>query len=413
MTVTIVTDLGYGDAGKGTVTDWLSRRGPTLVVRHNGGPNAGHNVITPTGEHHCFSQFGSGTLAGASTFLSRFMLINPLNAFLEARHLMFELAQRDLWQRTHVDENAVIVTPWHVALNRLQAGARGASCGEGIGVTMKQNIDRPDLTLRVGDLLKPGLTDRLNELRRHLFGQALAEEPDAAGYPLVDGELAADLTQRYRAWAMLVNITDSAALDGLMGAHEHTVFEGSQAVLLDQGYGFHPFTTWSTCTHANAERLLKETSVGTTYTRLGVTRAYMVRHGAGPFPTEDPDLCFAEPHNTTGEWQGGFRQGHLDIAALRYAITVCGGVDALAVTHCDRAERWRYSDSYTLNSRAPAPANLKYQETLTRHLSMIRDTGGEPVDTAGLLQTVNDRLGPVGLVSYGPSADDKKVTANV
>src|SRR5688572_14704788 len=75
----IVVDLGYGDAGKGTIVDYLTReRGAHTVVRFNGGPQAGHNVVTPDGRHHTFAQFGSGTFVdGVKTLLSRFVLVEP------------------------------------------------------------------------------------------------------------------------------------------------------------------------------------------------------------------------------------------------------------------------------------------------------------------------------------------------
>ena len=87
------------------------------------------------------------------------------------------------------------------------------------------------------------------------------------------------------------------------------VFEGAQGVLLDEWRGFHPYTTWSTTTFANAETLLAE--AGETAIRLGVVRCYLTRHGPGPFVTEDPTLEIPEPHNGTGTWQGAFRNGSL------------------------------------------------------------------------------------------------------
>ena len=73
----LVVDLAFGDCGKGTVVDYLTRRYDAgVVVRFNGGPQAGHNVVTSDERHHTFSQFGSGTfVAGVRTVLSRFVLI--------------------------------------------------------------------------------------------------------------------------------------------------------------------------------------------------------------------------------------------------------------------------------------------------------------------------------------------------
>ena len=84
----IVVDLGFGDAGKGATVDWLcsdqADLGVAAVVRFNGGAQAAHNV-TVGERHHTFSQFGSGTLSGVPTFLSRFVLFEPIALAREAR----------------------------------------------------------------------------------------------------------------------------------------------------------------------------------------------------------------------------------------------------------------------------------------------------------------------------------------
>ena len=85
----IVADLGYGDAGKGTVVDWLCATRPVhAVIRFNGGAQAAHNVVLPDGRHHTFAQFGSGTLRGVPTHLSRFVVVDPLALSAEAAHLV-------------------------------------------------------------------------------------------------------------------------------------------------------------------------------------------------------------------------------------------------------------------------------------------------------------------------------------
>jgi adenylosuccinate synthase len=75
----VVVDLGFGDAGKGLVTDFLVRElGAHTVVRFNGGAQAGHNVVTPDGRHHTFAQLGAGSFVpGVRTFLSRYVVVHP------------------------------------------------------------------------------------------------------------------------------------------------------------------------------------------------------------------------------------------------------------------------------------------------------------------------------------------------
>jgi adenylosuccinate synthase len=147
----VVVDLGYGDAGKGTVVDWLCSRadaGPVhAVVRFNGGAQAAHNVVTSDGRHHTFAQFGSGSfIPGVRTHLSRFVLVDPLALAGEAAHLA-SLGVRDALDRVTVDRDALLATPYHRAANRARELARGdrrhGSCGMGIGETASYALDHP------------------------------------------------------------------------------------------------------------------------------------------------------------------------------------------------------------------------------------------------------------------------------
>jgi adenylosuccinate synthase len=190
-------------------------------------------------------------------------------------------------------------------------------------------------------------------------------------------------------------------------------------VLLDEWRGFHPYTTWSTTTFENAQTLLEEAGMAPgAAVRLGVTRAYQVRHGPGPLVTEDAALDLPEPHNRTGRWQGPVRAGHLDAVALRYALDACGGVDAVALTHLDTARRHdgelRVSRCYQvgggLADRLPlGPArDLAYQERLTAMLMAARPVYGAPVpcgDWAGVIEEITGA--PVAVRSSGPTAGDK------
>src|SRR5579885_2254273 len=153
----LIADLGFGDAGKGTITDFLTRRLVAhTVVRYNGGPQAAHNVVTPDGRHHTFSQFGSGMfLPWTTTLLSRFMLINPLNMLKEERHLSM-LGVTNAFERTLIDRRSLVITPFHKAINRLRelarADERHGSCGEGIGECMADALARGEAQIFAGDL---------------------------------------------------------------------------------------------------------------------------------------------------------------------------------------------------------------------------------------------------------------------
>jgi len=292
---TIVVDLGYGDAGKGSIVDWLchAAAGQSVhtVVRFNGGAQAAHNVVTPGGRHHTFAQFGSGTLSspGTRTFLSRFMLVDPLALVAEAEHLA-SLGVADPLGLVAIDRDALLTTPYHQAANRAREAARGGSrhgsCGMGIGETAAYSLARPDDAPRVGDCESPArLTRKVALLRDRVAG-------DGSLGPLPPPQ---DVTAACQAVAGRVTLTGDGYLARLLRQRGSVVFEGAQGVLLDEWRGFHPYTTWSTTTFENAEALLKEAGMPGEALRLGVTRAYLTRHGPGPFVTEDPTLELPVP----------------------------------------------------------------------------------------------------------------------
>ncbi|HKD97043.1 MAG TPA: adenylosuccinate synthetase [Micromonosporaceae bacterium] len=420
---TVVVDLGYGDAGKGTVVDWLCASRPVhAVIRFNGGPQAAHNVVLPDGRHHTFAQFGSGTLAGARTHLSRFMLVDPLALAREADHLR-DLGVADPYGGLTVDRDALLVTPYHGAANRERERRRGdarhGSCGMGVGETMAYSIGHPDLAPRVGDTASPYV------LRRKLVA---LRDAVAAEFGELDVPPVAACVEAFRLFADRVVIVDGDALRVLLAAGE-CVFEGAQGVLLDEWRGFHPYTTWSTTTVDNAMTLLADAGAVELPRRVGVVRTYTTRHGAGPLVTEDATLTAALPdtHNGTGAWQGRFRVGHFDAVAHRYAVEVSGGLDALAVTHADvalgrddlrvcEAYRVRVGDpgsdgaggrTRTWSRIEPGPfTDLGYQEALTRRVEAATPLlAPAPAD---LPAAIGDMLGlPVDVVSWGPGRADK------
>lgn len=417
----IVVDLGFGDAGKGTVVDFLvRRRAAHTVVRFNGGAQAGHNVLTARGQHHTFAQLGAGTFVpGVRTHLSRFAIVHPTALLREAEHIA-RSGVGDALDRLTVDGEALVTSPHAQALCRLRELARGdaphGTTGVGVGETVRISLDRPELAIRMRDLARPAALRRsLERLREHAAEEAgplgaldarAREEREIILAPATLESWLEDIAPLLVRGRLVV---DEAHLRSLLRQPGDIVFEGAQGVLLDEWRGFHPHTTWSTCTTQNALSLLD--GFEGAIERFGVLRSYTTRHGAGPLPTEVEALRgIPEPHNVDVGWQGRFRRGWLDLPLLRYALSVCD-VDALVVTHLDRVTPgWRacvgYEGLRTPLAPARDPHDLAHVEALGHALGRVRPALVEtPRDLAGWIASQLER--PVALTSWGPRAEDK------
>ncbi|PTL81474.1 adenylosuccinate synthetase [Vitiosangium sp. GDMCC 1.1324] len=352
----MVIDLGFGDAGKGLLTDFLVRRtGATVVVRYNGGAQAGHNVVTPEGRHHTFAQFGAGTFVpGVRTFLSHPVVIHPTALLLEGRALR-DKGVGDVFSRLRISERARVITPFHQAANRLRELVRGesrhGSCGVGVGETVQDALEHPEDTLHAGELRDAArVRKKLQRIRERKHEELRTLWSALPAGPGVERERAVfELKTVLEAWleqamhvVTLGLVAPDSTLATWMAEAPATVFEGAQGVLLDEWHGFHPFTTWSCCTPANALALIAESGLDIDVERIGVLRGHTVRHGAGPLPTETETLRpLLSEHNVHNAWQGSVRYGWFDAVLARYALDVVGGVDALAITHLDMLERLR------------------------------------------------------------------------
>jgi len=340
-TSVIVSGLGFGDEGKGLITSYLTKtRHAHWNVRYNGGAQAAHHVVRENSKWHRFQQLGSGTFDFASTFLSRYVIVHPLRLLDEARELQDKHYLANPLRTLFIDGRAVVITPYHTALNQLKERSRGmarhGSTGLGVGETRAFEKKHPDLALRASDLSNPS---RLKE-RMRAIGESLADEAREYEFSAQFDEAAfrrfvGDYIEAGRHLAVVSDdfFATHIVRDG------NIIFEGAQGILLDELYGFHPHNTWTNTTTANARAMLAEADYSGEVVSLGVMRSYMSRHGAGPLPTEDRRLAVRDEHNTTGEWAGRMRYGHLDGVLLRYAMQVSGGIDEIAVTHVDELDR--------------------------------------------------------------------------
>lgn len=408
----IVIGLGFGDEGKGTITSFLcTQQEVNAVVRFSGGPQTAHNVVTQDGRHHTFAQFGSGTFSGVQTLLSRYMLVNPFNMAAEANQL-WSLTDADPFLKTFISSSAYLVTPLHVAVNKIREIKRGASphgsCGEGIGETRSYGLQHPILAPTIRDLQIPGFLEvKLNQYREWAE-KAFGGKLDA---PTTD-EIMDSYYNLQRDRPIQV-VSDRYISNEI--AKGYNVFEGSQGVLLDERHGFHPHTTWSDTTPRKAQALLLEAGMGRGNV-IGVIRTYHTRHGFGPFPSEDlstnVEEKYPETHNTFGRWQGGWRAGSLDLTLLDYAVKVVGGIDELAITHLDAKVSEVITSYPTYQKIQPSEGkDLPYQESLTSQLSLAAGTGNrlEVTGESQLVDLIETTVSaPVTIKSYGPHDNLKK-----
>lgn len=448
MQAHIILDLGLGDAGKGLLTDFLVRRlDAGLVVRFNGGAQAGHNVVTPDGRHHTFSQFGAGTFQPrVKTYLSRRVVIHPIALLIEG-DILEANGVPDPFSRLRISDQALVITPFHQASNRIREIARGndrhGSCGVGVGETVEDAISSPEDRIQARDLkdrllLRRKLTAIRTRKRSQMavLCQKIPLSPDLARELEIferDDVLEVWIEAVARVSDLGLVASDSVLGDWLSEA-EHAIFEGAQGVLLDEEAGFHPHTTWSRCTAANAEELIRELSPGAKVTRVGVLRTHAVRHGPGPLPTETSDLAPAvSEHNQSNEWQGTVRYGWFDAVLARYALAATGGIDTLAVTHLDilpRLKSWKYCTGYLgfgssvgqpesptqpyvpLRTLRPLhPNSLDQRTEFTRALSAVTPLLDEcDADEKQVIAKIEVLTGQkVGIVSRGPRADDVQI----
>jgi adenylosuccinate synthase len=319
MPATVIVGLQWGDEGKGKTTDFLAEQ-VAMVVRYQGGDNAGHTVVkgdevfklrlTPSGVlyPHITSVIGNGVVVNPVTLIDEFDM----------------LTERGLdVSRVRVSRSAHVIMPYHVALDvgneaRLGDGKVGTT-GRGIGPTYGDRAWR--LGLRMEDLL-----DRA--VLRERIARALVDKNvvlESMGRPTFEVEALVDEAAR---WGdrLRDHLDDTTWLvQAALGRGEHVLLEGAQGTLLDLDHGSYPFVTSSNpvaggaCTGGGIGPLQVDEVIG-------VMKAYSTRVGSGPYPTELHDgigAGIAERGHEVGTVTGRPRRvGWFDAVPLRYAVAV-------------------------------------------------------------------------------------------
>jgi adenylosuccinate synthase len=419
MPSTVIVGAQWGDEGKGKVTDLLAEQAD-VVVRFQGGNNAGHTIIRD-GETFKFHLIPSGILyPDVTSVIGNGVVIDPAVLIEELEGL-----RRRGIDATglRISANAHLIMPYHVLLDTAGEAKLGkleiGTTKRGIGPCYADKAAR--LGIRVQDLLDPKI------LRKKI---AAALEPKQqmlrpfARDPRLDLHA---MTEEYLRFGHRLepHIGDTARLcwDAL-DSGKQVIFEGAQATMLDLDHGTYPFVTSSNPV-AGAACIGAGVGPGDIDEVWGVAKAYATRVGAGPFPTELDDELGAhlrelggERGTTTGRDR---RVGWLDLVALRYAVRL-NRMSALAITKLDVlagtdpikvAVRYRSSegavlDEFPWHQSILHTAEAEYEELpgFEGDIGQARSEAELPEAARNFLRFVEDSAGvPIRLVGVGPGRD--------
>lgn len=332
-----VIGLGFGDEGKGLVTNALAHQlDEPLVIRYSGGQQAGHTVCKD-GTYHVFSNFGSGSIAGAPTYWSKNCTMDPVGIMRELEVLQSIGCDPLLI----IDRKCPVTTPLDKYYNRCDsANEKHGTCGVGVGATWKR--EEAFHSILAEDLQYPEVLNTKFGLLADYYGYieetAYKEDFFRDVYELLETP-----------FVQFGDYIPPLYKDGIPRKFDH-IFEGSQGLLLDQNIGFFPHVTRS---NTGTKNILDLTVNPELYL---VTRAYQTRHGNGPMTNTDRILKLRDnPYETNinNKYQGQFRKTILDASLLDYAIKKDPGIRTsdkriLVITCCDQV----LGDfSYTINGK--------------------------------------------------------------
>ena len=325
----VVVGAQWGDEGKGKLVDVLAERAD-LVVRYQGGANAGHTVHMSAGEF-VLHQIPSGILQGAVCIVGNGVVLDPETFFTELDALIARGVKVE--HKLFVSDRAHLILPYHKLLDQArERRERIGTTGRGIGPAYEDKYGRRGV--RVGDLrglaraqdLVAARVTAANEMLGLLGG---TERADPAAHRA--------LLERWAPRLLPLTVDAGRVVYEALQRGDSVLLEGAQGALLDVDHGTYPYVTSSNTTAGGAA---VGAGIGPTAIDavLGVVKAYTTRVGNGPLPTEaEPEQAErirqlgGEFGATTGRPR---RCGWFDAVVVRYAVRV-NGLTGLAVTKLD------------------------------------------------------------------------------
>ena len=422
MSSVVVIGTQWGDEGKGKIVDNLAEQAQ-VVVRYQGGNNAGHTVVAK-GIEFKLNLLPSGILyPGKTCIVGNGVVIDPAHLLKEIKNMQ---AKGIDMSGLKVSNRAHVILPYHKILDEADEDSRGerkiGTTKKGIGpcyadkdsrtgIRMVDLMDAEEFAIR----LKQNITDKNRQLTE-IFGKA------ALDYEAVLAEYLgyAEELRHY--------VTDTIyALHEAMQRGEKILFEGAQATMLDVDYGTYPYVTSS---HPLAGGVCIGAGVGPKAIGkvIGVVKAYTTRVGEGPFVTELHDetghMIRERGHEygtTTGRPR---RTGWLDTVVVRYACQL-SQIDCLAITRLDILDTLptlKICTGYLYNG-APLneyPASLKvlgevepvYEELpgWQQDITEVRRYEDLPLNARRYVERLSECSGArLGIISVGPDREQTMV----
>lgn len=418
MANVIVIGAQWGDEGKGKITDLLSKSAD-IVVRYQGGVNAGHTVVVnnktfklhliPSGILHPDTE----CLIGCGTVIDPQVLIKELDQ-LDS----FNISTRNLL----ISETAHVTMPYHRLIDQASEEQRGShkigTTKRGIGPTYADKSERTGI--RVLDLMD---AEGLRELLHRTIDYKNVILEKLYNLPPLDSEAVIDEYLEYADRLRPHVVDTSLKIYDAIQRRRNILFEGAQGTLLDLDHGTYPYVTSSNPVAGGA---CVGTGVGPTMIDrvIGVAKAYTTRVGEGPFPTElngqvGELLCDrgAEFGTTTGRKR---RCGWFDAVIGRYAVRI-NGMDCLAITKLDVLDELEEiqvcvayevdgvnCEDFPSNARRFARCRPIYKtlpgwQQSTADCRSLNDLPRQALDYLKFLAELMEV--PIAIVSLGPSRD--------
>jgi adenylosuccinate synthase len=332
MPASVILGAQWGDEGKGKITDLLSEKAD-IVVRYQGGNNAGHTIVTGT-QKFALSLIPSGVLYPTVTpVIGNGVVVDPKWFFEEMETLVTKGIDPS---RVKISNNAHLIMPYHrkldAVIERYLGNSMIGTTKRGIGPAYTDKYSRTGI--RVQDLFDEkifreklgAILKTKNQQLVKIYNQLPLEFDEIADEYL-------DYAQRLKPYVADTSLLVWEALQ----VGKNVLFEGGQGTLLDIDHGTYPFVTSSNPTAGGAPVGI---GIGPTMIDnvIGVAKAYISRVGTGPFPTEQINEIGDRMIDIGGEYgvvTGRRRRcGWLDAVALRYAARV-NGLTEIALTKLD------------------------------------------------------------------------------